>query len=183
MVNEQDAYAWLSFSCVRKVLSFVSFYRFLGTFQLLLLILRNSGCFLSFPQKFLGGKLTHGAKNWSPRACPAFDRCVDRLTLHESYIMAKLNWTYITRFTNNSSLDSDDDLRQGCLNISDFFHLDDPTTLSNYSFFSVVVFCGAAVHEAGRKPPISVIQSLNSLVAVLKEWSAKGEVRLQSLLV
>ena len=95
--------------------------------------------------------------------------------------MAKLNWTYIPRFTNNSSLDSDDDLRQGCLNISDFFHLDDPTTLSNY--FSVVVFCGTAVHEAGRKPPISVIQSLNSLVAVLKEWSAKGEVRLQSMLV
>lgn len=94
--------------------------------------------------------------------------------------MAKLNWTYITRFTYNSSLDSGDDLRQGFLNISDFFHLDDPTTLSNY--FSVV-FCGTAVHEAGRKPPISVIQSLNSLVAVLKEWSAKGEVRLQSLLV
>lgn len=95
--------------------------------------------------------------------------------------MVKLNWTYITRFTYNSSLDSGDDLRQGFLNISDFFHLDDPTTLSNY--FSVVVFCGTAVHEAGRKPPISVIQSLNSLVAVLKEWSAKGEVRLQSLLV
>ena len=80
--GKSTSYPFLKNLCVQKLASFpfpyicFSFYDFSERFTFLSSFLGDSSSFLCFPLKFFAGSWHAAGRNWSPRSCPTFDRCV-----------------------------------------------------------------------------------------------------------
>ena len=77
MVNQRDTRAWISF-VFNKSRVFLLFYLLVSwTFQLFSAKFVRQR-FICFPQELYAGDWRASAQNWSPHACPKFDRWVAR---------------------------------------------------------------------------------------------------------